>query len=260
MARKSYYSGVTEMLLNELIYKGYAVKSRNTIKGGRYDPGSTVTGEEYEKWIQLAVRYLVQNHGGDASTERFKKVAENANGNYDSHFHTMIGILSSLECIPTTNLKTNVGWVIESICTNFSKCAKALFDRRKEAGNPRETLKINDEYDVQDLMYAILKLFFDDVRKEDYVASFLRRNSRVDLYLPEHEMYIELKMTRDGLSDKQIGDELSIDIVHYSKKCKSLVCFVYDPGSRLRNPDGIINDLESINIDGLETKVYISSS
>jgi REase_DpnII-MboI len=33
-------------------------------------------------------------------------------------------------------------------------------------------MDIKDEYDVQDLLHAILRAFFDDVRPEEFVPSY----------------------------------------------------------------------------------------
>ncbi|MGA8921726.1 MAG: hypothetical protein WB682_01160 [Candidatus Dormiibacterota bacterium] len=65
-------------------------------------------------------------------------------------------------------------------------------------------------------------------------------------------------MTRSGLTDKKLGDELIIDIAHYKQRpdCKALVCIVYDPDHRLTNPQGIENDL-STTTDGLNVRVLI---
>jgi hypothetical protein len=67
-----------------------------------------------------------------------------------------------------------------------------------------------------------------------------------------------LKMTRDGLSDRKLGDELIIDIAHYKQipGCKHLLCFVYDPDHRLRNPSVIEKDL-SKPTDELDVLVLI---
>jgi hypothetical protein len=61
------------------------------------------------------------------------------------------------------------------------------------------------------------------------------------------------------LKDKEIGDELTIDIARYKshQNCKTLVCFVYDPDERIRNPRGLEQDLSG-NRDGVEVKVYIA--
>jgi len=52
-------------------------------------------------------------------------------------------------------------------------------------------------------------------------------------------------MTRKGLADKQIGEQLIIDVAHYRAhpNCKKLVCLVYDPDGRIANPKGLENDL-----------------
>jgi hypothetical protein len=52
-------------------------------------------------------------------------------------------------------------------------------------------------------------------------------------------------MTRDNLGDRKVGEELIVDIAHYQQRtdCKALVCFVYDPEHRLKNPQGLENDL-----------------
>jgi len=41
----------------------------------------------------------------------------------------------------------------------------------KRRYNSRDTLNINDEYDVQDLFHALLKIYFNDVRPEEYSPS-----------------------------------------------------------------------------------------
>ena len=51
----------------------------------------------------------------------------------------------------------------ERLCDRFHIVAKQL-TRRSEG---RSTIVISDEYDVQDLMHALLRLFFDDVRPEE---------------------------------------------------------------------------------------------
>lgn len=45
--------------------------------------------------------------------------------------------------------------------------AKQLTKRRHELGKPRETLSVKDEYDVQDLLHAVLRIDFDDIRPEE---------------------------------------------------------------------------------------------
>ena len=51
--------------------------------------------------------------------------------------------------------------------------------------------------------------------------------------------------SRSGLSVKQIGEQLIIDIDRYKTVpgCETLVCFVYDQKGLISNPTGLKSDL-----------------
>ncbi|EJG0909113.1 hypothetical protein C4G77_RS23000 [Vibrio parahaemolyticus] len=53
------------------------------------------------------------------------------------------------------------------------------------------------------------------------------------------------------MTDKDLGDQLVIDIASYKKhpQCNSLICFVYDPEGRIANPRGIERDLSDCDKD-----------
>lgn len=125
--------------------------------------------------------------------------------------------------------------------------------------NKRETLQINDEYDVQDLLHALLRIEFDDVRPEEYTPSYAGSSTRVDFLLKDEKVVIEVKKTRKGLSDKEVGDQLILDSQHYKvhPDCKHLICFVYDPENRIQNPRGLESDLSTLSTDNLFVEVYI---
>ncbi len=134
--------------------------------------------------------------------------------------------------------------LLEKIFKNFYRCARQLLIRHAQ----RDTLKITDEYDVQDLLHAILKLHFDDVRPESGTSKYAGSNSRIDFILNEHNIAIEVKKTRNNLKDKEIGEELLIDIARYQQsnsKIKLLICFVYDPEGLIINPIGLESDLNN---------------
>ena len=115
----------------------------------------------------------------------------------------------------------------------------------------RGTLDVNDEYDVQDLLHALLKLFFSDVRPEEWNPSYAGSATRSDFLLPEINTIIEVKKTRQSMTDKKLGDELVIDIANYKKhpQCNALICFVYDPEGRIANPRGIESDLSDCDTE-----------
>ena len=143
---------------------------------------------------------------------------------------------------------------LDRIVLRFHAVAVQLRSRHEG----RTTLDVNDEYDVQDLVHALLWLHFDDVRKEEWVPSYAGSASRTDFLLPQIDAVVEIKKTRARLNSKTIGEQLIIDIAKYKKhpQCRRLICFVYDPEGRIANPVGIENDLNTGD-HGIEVKVSI---
>lgn len=149
---------------------------------------------------------------------------------------------------------------LELIFSNFHRVAQSIRKRRKDKGTERPTLIINDEYDVQDLLKGLLKIFFRDIREEDAAPSLAGANSRIDFVLNDEKIVIETKMTSEKLRDKEAGDQLLIDIGRYEShsNCEILVIFVYDRGDHIENKSGIIYDLENKSKPGFKVKVYIN--
>jgi hypothetical protein len=145
--------------------------------------------------------------------------------------------------------------LVQQLCVKFHAVARQLRDRHGK----RDTLDVNDEYDVQDLLHAILTIHFDDIRPEEWTPSYAGGSARVDFLLKKEQTVIEVKKTRKGLEAKQLGDELLIDIgrYHAHPDCKTLICFVYDPDGRIANPRGIENDLNRQH-EKLQVKVIIA--
>jgi hypothetical protein len=147
---------------------------------------------------------------------------------------------------------------VELLCARFHSVAKQL---RQRWGNNRTTLDVKDEYDVQDLLHALLRIFFNDVRKEEGTPSFAGKSSRMDFLLPSEKVVIEAKKTRPSLTEKELGTELIDDIARYKThpSCKKLICFVYDPDGYIANPRGIEKDLSQTGGE-MEVKVIITDA
>lgn len=133
------------------------------------------------------------------------------------------------------------------IFTRFYEVVDQL--QRRHAN--RSPFLVEDEYDVQDLLHALLRLFFDDVRVEEWTPSYAGSAARMDFFLREVGTIIEVKKTRPSLSVKDLGEQLIVDIAKYRSRpdCKRLLCFVYDPEHKVPNPRGIENDLCSHESD-----------
>ncbi|MFX0098067.1 MAG: hypothetical protein ACFFCS_00690 [Candidatus Hodarchaeota archaeon] len=147
------------------------------------------------------------------------------------------------------------------LCEKFESVVRQLIPsrRRKEKGKPRPTIEMKDEYDAQDLFRALLSIFFDDIRPEEWNPSYAGSSSRMDFLLKNEKIVVEVKFTRETLKDKQVGEQLIIDITKYKQhaECKSMVCFIYDPNDFIDNPSTLENDL-SKDWDGLPVKVIVS--
>lgn len=152
------------------------------------------------------------------------------------------------------NIVVSANENIERIINRFHQVCRQLSHRYSS----RNTLDVNDEYDVQDLFHALLKLYFDDVRPEEYTPSYAGAASRTDFLLKNEQIIIELKKSRKTLRAKEVGEQLIIDSQRYQAHpdCKRIICFVYDPEGFIANPKGIENDL-SKEMNGIPVSVFI---
>lgn len=130
-----------------------------------------------------------------------------------------------------------------SLLERFHLMARALAGPRWGGKPP---LEITDEHDMQYLLGALLRLSFDDVRREDPAPANAGASSRLDFMLKPERILIEAKFVRPaGKSDKEIGEEISIDKQRYRAHpdCGTQVYFVYDPQHAIANPRGLERDL-----------------
>jgi hypothetical protein len=144
---------------------------------------------------------------------------------------------------------------IETLCHRFPRIVRQISKEYRG----RKTVTIKDEYDVQHILHALLIVGFDDIRPEEWNPSYAGAASRVDFLLKHEKIVIEVKKTRENLKDKEIGEQLIVDIKRYSQNqdCETLICFVYDPDRFISNSNGLEGDLTGRH-DKLEVKVIIA--
>ncbi len=144
---------------------------------------------------------------------------------------------------------------LRQVLARFHRVALTL--RHRHAG--REPLLIENEYDVQDLLAALLALDFDDVRPEESTPSYAGKSARMDFLLKSEQTVVEAKFAKAGHAEKEIGTELIEDIARYKAHpaCKRLVCFVYDPTHAIRNASVLERDLSGVR-DRLPVEVVVA--
>lgn len=143
--------------------------------------------------------------------------------------------------------------LVRVLCRRFHSIARQLRLR----GEYRATLSVEDELDVQDLLHALLRIQFDDIGTEEWTPSYAEGSSRTTFLLNDNRLAVLVKKTRNGLTAKDLTEQLRIDTERYRTKsrCASLLCFIYDPEGRIGNPRALETSLttvsDSLNIDVL---------
>ena len=153
-----------------------------------------------------------------------------------------------------TSLQKDATQILEHLFLRFHLVVKQLQKRQRD----REPFIVKDEYDVQDLLHGLLRIYFKDVRPEEYCPSYAGTRPRIDFFLKRKQIAIEAKMTGKDHRRKRIREELILDKEYYSKKegCKILYCLVYDKDELITNPSGFESDLYERN-EKFETRVFI---
>lgn len=209
--------------------------------------GTYVDSAMYHSWLAKATAFLKIFLEDD---NEFIKGLQKSHRSYYYEAATRVKIIENVKeyiekdyIVFEQKNKIDVDNSLNIIFSHFYKVARQLRCRYDN----RETLKIEDEYDVQDLLHALLLLYFDDVRAEEWTPSYAGKSARMDFLLKNERVVIEVKKTRQGLGDKELGDQLIIDVDRYKvhPDCKRLICFVYDVEGRIGNPNGLMADLNN---------------
>lgn len=133
--------------------------------------------------------------------------------------------------------------ITKELCQRFHMVARQLRLR----GEYRPTVNIEDEFDVQDLAHALLRLHFDDIGTDEWTPSYTDGTSRTTFLLDHDRLAVVVKKTRAGLSRKHLMDQVRADVERYRARgrCTHLLCFIYDPEGRIGNPSGFESELNS---------------
>ena len=133
---------------------------------------------------------------------------------------------------------------VKTLCYRFHSVARQLRLR----GEYRATLSVEDEFDAQDLLHALLRIQFDNIETDEWTPSYSSGTPRTTLLLNDGRLAVIVKKTRPGLNAKDLTDQLRIDAERYRSYgcCRTLLCFMYDPEGRIGNPRGLEASLTSV--------------
>ncbi len=97
-----------------------------------------------------------------------------------------------------------------------------------------KNIKIGNEYDVQRILYSIIKPIFPNSRLE--VSDDTGNSSiRYDILIEQYDLAIEVKCSRQSMTEKKLTEEIGADGFHY--KYKNIFFFIYDKDKIIKNKE-----------------------
>lgn len=150
--------------------------------------------------------------------------------------------------------------VLESVIGNFGLYLKNMF--RTEPENKAtlqktilEQIEIQNEYDLQHILYAVVKALYPSARREVNQDTGYG-TVRFDIVIEEMDTVIELKCTRADHSENKLYRELGEDGYFY--KCSNLLIYVYDKHCKISDVSNFVKALERTKeTAGKNVKVYV---
>lgn len=128
--------------------------------------------------------------------------------------------------------------LIELICKRVSNSARILSTRQRKDKDP---FVVEDEYDVQDLLHAILRAYLKYSVQEDPLPKVAgTKSSRADISIEELGILIEIKYVRSPDDQKRIFNEFSQDLLVYTswKPLRTLLFVIFNSDD-LRDPEAL---------------------
>lgn len=136
--------------------------------------------------------------------------------------------------------------LVERILNHFPMYYLAMYRRPvHKKGTLRqdllESVSIGNEYDLQRMLYSLLLPLFPTARTEVNSDNGYG-GMRADIYLTDPDLIIEIKCTRETMTEKQLMEELGADGFHYHADV--LFFFIYDKNSLIKNPEAFKRTFE----------------
>lgn len=154
--------------IQQLIQKGESVIRTHTPNPSNMIGFTTLNEGTFEAWRTQVLNYLQSNL--PINNQYILSFGTSVKFAYVNHAEQGVGILKSLledvDLDLLSNSNDNNFDPINPILSIFDRFHNVVRKLRHRYEN-RETLNISDEYDVQDLLHALLSLYFNDIWAEE---------------------------------------------------------------------------------------------
>ncbi|HEY8658022.1 MAG TPA: hypothetical protein VIL78_03250, partial [Hanamia sp.] len=179
-----------------------------------------------------------------AETELDNALLEISKNEFDVQTQILLEDLEKV-LIKIKYINKNPEEVIRDVLANFSNAIQKILKGRRKG---HVDYRIEDEYDVQDILYVVLKSIFPGLRDEDPIPKVGAKSTKIDLILREEKILIEVKMIKEkDANEIHFIEQLKVDFESYHE-CKwlnKLFCFVYDPHKKTKD----ISNFHDLNGD-----------
>ena len=228
------------MKMKKLIEKGWEIKEI---------ADHVSLQQEYDNWCCEIKKYLKQEGFSEEIQQEMQIkmwYVTNEFSKEETRKSIMRAIKAVIECLEENDRAQDRKKVtdreivlLEQILNNFYLYYRSMFQNplHKKAAlsmNDLKKIRIENEYDLQRMLYVLLVPVFPMIRQE-VESNDGYSGMRADLYLQEQDVIIETKCTRGSMNEKKLTEELGADGFHY--QANIIFFFVYDKNNIIKNPD-----------------------
>lgn len=159
--------------------------------------------------------------------------------------------------------KTSAIVVIRRILQNFYKHIQVMYQEDVHRNGTikkkdLDAIQIGNEYDVQRILYSLIRPIFPTARKEVSDDTGYKA-IRYDVKIDEYNIVIEVKCTRKSMTERNLTEELGSDAFHYNTDY--LFFFIYDKENIIKNVDVFIKNYKrEKNEFGIHVEAIVNQS
>lgn len=118
---------------------------------------------------------------------------------------------------------------------------------------------IGQEREVQDILWLVLRSYFEDLVDEEALPKFGHKFYKPDFAIPSLRLLIEVKFTSKKEDFKSIEQEIMVDTIGYlynTKDYDKIIVFIYDNSGSVQEHGTTKRDL--IKIKEIEDVIVVS--
>jgi hypothetical protein len=154
-----------------------------------------------------------------------------------------------------SNISEPTEAIIERVCERINLSANLLGNRPRKGKSP---YTVEDEYDVQDLVHAVIRAFVKNSVQENTISKLGGRSSRADITVEDLGLLIEVKYVRSPNDQSSLVEQLSQDLLLYTKwEPLKTIFFIVFNSKDLRDPEALEEFSNIHKVNGKEFRLKV---